>query len=282
MASRLDVLPRTGLIRRRCRSVGLMLLVVAMLLAWFFYQWQNLRRDSFTSGYLLIAAVFFLCAYNARKRFPSIHWLGSSSGWMQLHIYVALGSFAVFVWHVGLRVPNGILEGSLAAMYLTVFGSGLVGLFWTRTIPRRLTAVGEQVIFEQIPLLQRDVVRQVRGLLFESPGKSIVLCRFYVQRLADFFERSRPVSYLVRPRGHACRAIIREIEDLDRYLSAGHRETGRKLSELVRRKDDLDYHRALQGRLKIWLFLHIGLTYSLVIVAIVHGITVHAFHGGLR
>ncbi len=282
MAHQLKVLPRTALMQRRCRYAGLMLLVVAVLVAWFVYQRQNLQRDSFTSGYLLIGAVFFLAAYNLRKRIPSIPWLGSSSHWMQLHIYVALGSFFVFVWHVGLKIPNGVLEGCLAAMYLTVFASGLLGLFWTRTIPRRLTAVGEQVIFEQIPLLRREVVRQVRALLFESPAKSIVLCRFYVQRLAGFFERARPVSYLVRPNGHACRAIIREIEDLDRYLSIPHREAGRKLAELVRRKDDLDYHLALQGRLKIWLFLHIGLTYSLIIIAIVHGFTAHVFHGGLR
>jgi hypothetical protein len=74
---------------------------------------------------------------------------------------------------------------------------------------------------------------------------------------------------------------LSEIEDLDRYLAPPHRETGRKLADLVRRKDDLDYHRALQGRLKVWLFLHIGLTYSLVILAVAHGVAVHLFHGGL-
>jgi hypothetical protein len=169
----------------------------------------------------------------------------------------------------------------LGVLYLIVFGSGLLGLFWTRTIPRRLSAVGEQVIFEQIPLLRRLLIRQIHELLFQSSSKSVVLCRFYVQRLAGFFEQSRPVSYMVRPSGHACRELLSEIEDLDRYLSPPHRDIGRKLAEMVRRKDDLDYHLALQGRLKIWLFAHIGLTYSLVAVAIVHGVMVHAFHGGL-
>ncbi len=281
MAFQPKIRSRSSLNKRRWRNVGLLALVVSALWAWLYHQQQNLQRDSFTSGYILIGTVLFLAAYNIRKFLPFIPWLGSSASWMQFHIYVGLGSFFVFLWHVGLKLPNGIFESCLAALYVIVFGSGLLGLFWTRTIPRRLTAIGEQVIFEQIPLLRRQLVRQVQELLFQSPAKSVVLCRFYVQRLAGFFEQARPVSYLVRPSGHACRALLSEIEDLDRYLSPPHRDAGRKLAEMVRRKDDLDYHLALQGRLKIWLFAHIGLTYSLVIVAIVHGVMVHAFHGGL-
>jgi hypothetical protein len=136
-------------------------------------------------------------------------------------------------------------------------------------------------VFEQIPQLRRQLVGEVRDMLFQPPAKSVVLCQFYVQRLAKFFECGRPVSYLIRPTGQMCRALLSEIEGLDRYLSQPQRETGRKLADLVRRKDDLDYHLALQGRLRIWLFAHIGLTYSLVIIATVHGVMAHAFHGGL-
>lgn len=275
------VIPRNQLSRRRWRNAFLLVFVVAGLLAWLAYQQRHLHRDSFTSGYILIAALLFLAAYSLRKLIPSISWLGSSSQWMQLHIYAALGSFPIFVWHIGQRIPDGTLEAILAVMYLTVFVSGLLGLLWTRTIPRRLTAVGEQVIFEQIPFRRRQLVRQARALLFESPAASVVLGRFYARRLAGFFERERPVAYLMHPTGRARRAIIDEIEDLDRYLSPSHRETGRQLAELVRRKDDLDFHLALQGRLKLWLFVHIALTHSLILLATVHGIAAHAFHGGL-
>lgn len=278
---RSNALPRRSLVGRRIRSGAVLLVVLGFVIAWLVYQRQNLQRDSFTSGYLLIGAVCFLAAYNLRKRLPFIPWLGTSAGWMQLHIYVGLGSFALFAWHVGLRMPSGILESCLAGLYLAVFASGVLGLFWTRTIPRRLTAIRDQVIYEQIPAARRLVVAQVRTLLFDSPAKSLVLCRFYVQRLAVFFEQPREVAYLVRPSGSACRGLLNEIEDLNRYLSPAHRETGRMLAELVRRKDDLDYHQALQGRLKVWLFVHIGLTYGLILFALVHAVAVHAFHGGI-
>jgi hypothetical protein len=73
-----------------------------------------------------------------------------------------------------------------------------------------------------------------------------------------------------------------EIEDLDRYLSSDQRSLGQQLSQMVKKKDDLDYHAAQQGRLKIWLFAHIGFTYSLLLVSIIHGVMAHAFAGGLR
>jgi hypothetical protein len=48
----------------------------------------------------------------------------------------------------------------------------------------------------------------------------------------------------------------------------------------LRRKDDLDFHEARQKLLKLWLFGHIALTCTLVLLALVHGLVAHAFHGG--
>jgi hypothetical protein len=52
------------------------------------------------------------------------------------------------------------------------------------------------------------------------------------------------------------------------------------LFALVRRKDDLDFHEARQKLLKVWLFAHIGLTYALVLLALLHALMAHAFGGG--
>jgi hypothetical protein len=65
-----------------------------------------------------------------------------------------------------------------------------------------------------------------------------------------------------------------------RYLSDQEQAGCERLFALIRRKDDLDFHEARQGLLKLWLFVHIGLTCMLVIAAILHGILAHAFHGG--
>jgi len=45
-------------------------------------------------------------------------------------------------------------------------------------------------------------------------------------------------------------------------------------------KNNLDYQHALQMVLKGWLFVHIPLTYSLIVVAAVHGVLAYAFIDG--
>ena len=44
-------------------------------------------------------------------------------------------------------------------------------------------------------------------------------------------------------------------------------------------KDQLDFHQAMQGLLKGWLFVHIPLTYALLLFALVHLVLVYAFSG---
>jgi len=51
------------------------------------HQEENLRQASFTSGYFLAAGILFLALYNVRKRITGIP-VGSSTAWLQLHIYI--------------------------------------------------------------------------------------------------------------------------------------------------------------------------------------------------
>jgi hypothetical protein len=106
------------------------------------------------------------------------------------------------------------------------------------------------------------------------------LADFYAARLYDFFGRSRGFAYLVWPTAARRRALMAEMHDLRRYLSE-HEVVGcERLFSLVRRKDDLDFHDARQKVLKLWLFAHIALTYALIMLALLHGLLAHAFHGG--
>ncbi len=45
-----------------------------------------------------------------------------------------------------------------------------------------------------------------------------------------------------------------------------------QIVERIRAKDDLDFQQARQGVLKGWLFVHIPLTYSMLLAGMVHGI----------
>jgi hypothetical protein len=268
-------------VQRRFRNAGLTLIVLGAVWLWIRAQERALFATSFTSGYLLLAAVGFLALYNVRKKLPFLP-LGSSAAWLQWHLYVGMGTLVLFALHVGPKLPHGVLDSTLAAVYLLTAGSGLTGLYLSRTIPPQLARVGDEVIFERIPAFRRQICREAGDVVLASVAASgaTTLADFYTGRLYDFFERSRGLWYGLRPTTARRRALMREMHDLRRYLSDHEQGACERLFSLVRRKDDLDFQESRQRLLKLWLFAHIALTYALVLLALLHGLLAHAFHGG--
>ena len=264
----------------RRKKYALITVAAVLLIAGLVWLLQSrLLNSSFFTGYIFIGSLFFLTGLNMRKRLSFLPRIGSASFWMQLHIYVGLSTFAMFAMHVKWRVPDGGLEIFLSCLYFFVALSGVYGLYVTRILPKRLTAINEEIIFERIPAFRQRLAAQARAIALEACETSEVLAKFYTNRLIYFFERPRSLAYMVSPSGSKRRQLVGEIEALDRFLGEDQRAASRELAGLVRQKDDLDFHRAIQGRLKIWLFAHIGVTYSLLVVAVVHGIMAHAFSG---
>ena len=274
-------IPRSQFNRRRLKRLALTAVVTVAIVFLLVQLDRNLRHSSYVSGYILLGSIIFLTAFNLRKRITFLPNIGTAAMWMQIHIYVGLSTFLIFGFHIAWKVPNGMLEGSLAILYLIVALSGVYGLVITRLVPKRLTSIGEEVIFERIPAIRRDMASEVRTLAMMGVGQSNVIPKFYLNRLLPFFEKPRGVGYMLLPSGRRKRRLLTELSDLQRYLSEEQREVSSHLSNFISRKDDLDYHVAMQGRLKLWLFLHIGFTYSLLAVSILHGVLVHAFAGGL-
>ncbi|MEX2315727.1 MAG: hypothetical protein WD669_01155 [Pirellulales bacterium] len=267
--------------RRRIRNAALTLLVLAAIWAWIRAEEHSLRQTTFATGYLLLAAVGFLVLYGIRKRLPFLP-LGSSTAWLQWHLYVGIGTLAVFAMHVKTALPNGILETTLAVVYLLTFASGVIGLYLTRTVPPQLARLGQEVIYERIPALRRAVWRSADDAVLAAVAASgaTTLADFYTGRLYDFFARPRPVWYQLRPTTAGRRALLGQMQDVRRYLSDQEQGACEELFALVRRKDDLDFQEARQKLLKVWLFAHIGLTYVLVLLALLHALLAHAFQGG--
>jgi hypothetical protein len=268
-------------LRRRLRNIGLTAMAVGAVWLWTRAEERQLGASAFTTGYLLLAAVLFLALYNVRKKLSFLP-LGTSATWLQWHLYAGIGSMGLFALHAGFPWPSGILNSTLAAVYLATVMSGLVGLFLTRTIPRQLARVGEELIYERIPVLRLQVRTQARDAVLQSVTASgaTTLADFYVDRLFNFFHRPRGLGYFIRPTTARRRSLMAELTAVRRYLSDQEQTAWERLFALLRRKDDLDFHEARQRLLKGWLFVHIGLTYGLVVLALLHGFLALAFSGG--
>ncbi|HXU77590.1 MAG TPA: hypothetical protein VN794_13540 [Methylomirabilota bacterium] len=233
----------------------------------------------YLTGWGLFIVILFLSAYNGRKKLPFLP-LGSSETWLQVHVYLGLATAVIFLFHIRFRVPTGWFEGALAWLYGLVMLSGIFGLAVTRFLPRRLTARGGEVIYEKIPGLRHDLRQQAEAIALGGEQPSTTLAEFYARRLDAFFAEPRNFVHHLAESRRPLNALVAELEDLRRYQA--EKERVEQLLTLVRQKDALDYHRALQSMLKLWLFVHLPLTWSLLIFSLVHIALVYGFAGGIK
>lgn len=270
-----------SLVSRRLRNAALLVAALAAIAAWVRWQESRFGHVDFHTGYLLFGSLVFLALYNLRKKLFVLTWT-TSAGWLQAHIYVALGTAFVFGVHVGWHVPQGILEGALALMYLATFVSGVIGLYWSRTLPPKLALVSQEVIYERIPMLRAQMRERAEAAALAAVRASgaTTLGEYYAQHLQSYFAGPRGLGYYLRPTTSRRRELLAGLTALGRYLSETEQKHCEQLFALVRRRDDLDFHAAVQWRLKTWLFVHIGLTYPLLVVAALHGWLAHLFDGG--
>ena len=243
----------------------------------------SLGNADFFTGWSLFGAVVFLALFNIRKKLPFLP-LGSAAAWLNTHLYVGWFSIGLYFAHVGVRVPDGTLEIAIAALFLVVASSGVFGLFLSRSLAKRLTASGEEVIFERIPAFRAILRQEADELVLRSVSESgtSTLADYYTARLQPFFDGPRDFMGHLFGSRRARFALQSEIRSLTRYLDDSGREFQERLTDLVHRKVDLDHHYALQTMLKGWLFIHIPLTYSLLILIVIHLVLALAFSGGLR
>ena len=235
----------------------------------------------YLTGWGLFAVILFLSVYNARKKLPFLP-LGTSESWLQVHIYLGFFTFLLFVIHLNWRSPRGPFEAVLALLFLLVSGSGVVGLFLTRTLARRLSSRGGEVLFEKIPGLRHALKTDAEQLSVGADSRSPMIAEFYTTQLAPFFAAPRNFWLHLAESRRPAGALLMELEDLLRFATEADSKTIEKLATLVRQKNGLDYHRSLQLALRLWLFVHIPLTYGLLVFIALHVILVFGFSGGAQ
>tara|TARA_B100000315_G_C14479683_1_gene542293 strand:+ start:125 stop:949 length:825 start_codon:yes stop_codon:yes gene_type:complete len=269
---------------RRLRNVGFAILVVVPTAILIGLQAFNvaLYQEQFLSGWLLLGAILLLVLYNVRKKISMLP-IGTAANWLQLHIYLGLISIFLFLLHINWRIPDGWLEGLLAVFFIGVSLSGVIGLYLNRRLSKLLTRRGEEVIFERIPGFIAKLRNEAEALVLECAvnTSSSTISDHYGDHLAPFFSGPKNLIRHFRGSRRALFDLVKQTSNMDRYLNDKEREFAEKLRQLIEKKDELDYQYSLQAILKAWLFVHIPLTYGMIILAAIHLVLAYAFSGGL-
>lgn len=271
----------TSLRRRRIIASSLTLVaVIATALA--VQSTANRLGDTATAtGWTLLVSTTGLYLLSLRKKLIQ-HRLGPVSAWLQMHTY--MGSFAsiVFLMHIGWPI-RGWFEIALATCFTIVAVTGIVLTYMSRSLPRRLAAIKQDFRLELIPALRLSVTKDAHELAIQSAsfGEGATLVEYYQRRLLPFFLSRRSLLYRLIPTGYTRRQLLRELNDLDRYLAHQGLQSRQQLASMVQAKDDLDYHYALQTRLRMMFAMHIALTWSLAVMIAIHVVLVYRFQGAM-
>jgi hypothetical protein len=261
---------------------GVLLCCASAAAVWaYFFFFGKVRRIDYLSGWALLAVMLFLALYNGRKKLPFLP-LGSSELWLKLHVWLGYFALALFAIHLQFRVPTGWFEIALALLFGIVMVSGIFGLMLSRQIPKRLTTLGSEILFERIPTHRRLVLDRAEKLALASSSETqaATLLDFYAKNLRGFFASRPPFWRNFIGAGRSLSRMLVQVEDLKRYTNPREKEILAELAELAREKYRLEYHYSLQGVLKAWLFVHIPFTYSLLLFSFVHVLLVFAFSSG--
>ncbi len=273
--------PVTALAARRRRNIALAAAVALSMLAVWWLGARSLGDARVVTGWTLVALITVLGLFSVRKAVPTLP-LWSAAAWLQAHIYLGLLAGLAFVLHTDLRWPNGVLDTVLWLTVVLVWLSGAIGLALTRVLPRRAAAAGPRVIFERIPARRADLAREVEQMVMEASHElmSSTLIDYYLSELHAFFSGPRNLLAHLTGIGGRLPHLERQLDALDRYTDATGRDTLARIRARVREKDALDRHYALEGALKLWLFVHIPLSWAMLPLVAVHIVLAYAFGAG--
>jgi hypothetical protein len=230
------------------------------------------------TGWFVFAVLAGLGAFNSRKRLSMVP-LGSAALWLQIHVAGGFLALALFWLHTRTLWPHGLYEQVLALCFYAASLSGIIGWLLQRSLPRRLTATGVEILYERIPAEIANLRAQAESLVLEctKATERETLARHYTETLDWFFRRPRFLrNHLFG--GKMARAWQRQqFGTIRRYLDGREAIFLDRLNAIAEYKTDVDFHYAAQTVMKLWLFLHLPLAIGTLLLAVWHILLIHIY-----
>jgi hypothetical protein len=268
--------------QRRLRNLAVTGSLAGMIVAIELLYDMSLRDSAFMNGWVLFAAMVVLALFNARKKLNIVPMVVPTAIWLQVHVYLGCLCLLLFLLHTDFALPTGTFEIMLWGIYMALTLSGLIGLLFSRILPHRISARGERVLFERIPVLRAQIAAQVQDLAMASvaEAKGSSIADFYVAELGPYLQRPRHLLGHLLGANRPERRLHVAIRERERYLDDRGRQILEEIDRLVTAKADLDYQYAMQLTMKSWLFFHLPLSYAVMLFTLAHVMIVYAFASG--
>jgi hypothetical protein len=224
-----------------------------------------------TAGYLLILLLAF---YGIRKRWYRSR-LGTLEQWLQSHIYLGILVLVLLVLHTGGRFHDTVAVTTLVLCAVVVL-SGIAGAIFFVTVPRVLTEVESNLTVDEISQQLNQLAKQMARL---ATGRSDAFVRIHDGLIAEsmpgwlagwrlLFARLRRRSNQTPADWSKLLALVgRDEQEALRQLLVVSRQRKELLIRLM-------YQQRYKNILEFWLYIHVPVTFALIVFGTMHVIAV--------
>jgi hypothetical protein len=210
--------------------------------------------------------------------------------WRKIHILIGYLLVAVFLSHSNLSLPYTGFEWALWIGFVLVSLSGIFGTYLAWSL-RAKGGLDDGISYDRIPIRLVELSRDVRAIsATPEPAATAIglpvppydawIIDLYANHLRDFFESPRNFSSHLIGSRRPLKLLMDEIDGLSRYLDERGKEKLTAIRDMVIEKDRLDFARVHLGLTRGWLFVHVPVTYGLIVLSICHVLVVYSFSSG--
>lgn len=290
---------------------GTLIVLVASLVAYVVYAIVSVRgamggsAGGIVFGSVGSALMLFAGLLGARKRVPTWR-IGRGTTWMRGHLWLGLLSFPLILFHSGFRFGGGSLTRTLMILFVVVIVSGVAGAVIQEFIPRMMTrTVPMETIYEQIDHVREQLVEEAQtavvdicgalegdlaragelerataasagtrgGLTFASGlaadmRVSATIREFFQTQVKPYLERSGKHGSALAKEDNA-RGMFRDLRVL---IPNALWPRLADLENICDEKRQLDRQRRMHHLLHGWLFVHVPLSYAILVLGAIHAV----------
>lgn len=267
-----------------------LIVVISSALFWLVSVYDSALRDPrYLDGWILAVGMALQLLFHAAN---TRAWLKpvSAARWRKFHVFLGYLLIPVFVSHSAFTLPDTGLEWALWGGFVVVAASGALGVYlaWFSIA---CAGLHEHPGYDHIARRRAELARDIQtivagatpaaaaGPLPEAPYDAWIK-ELYANHLHDFLNGPRNLVSHLAGSPRPLKRLTDEIDTLSGYVDRACQEQLEMIRELVVKKDREDLAAAYLGLARAWPYIHVPVTYGLLVVTVLHVLVVYAYSSG--
>jgi hypothetical protein len=214
----------------------------------------------------------------------------SSARGRTFHIFLGYLLIAAFISHSNFSLPDTGFEWALWACFVLITLTGIFGTYlaWSLQAKRGIdNSIGYDRISVRRAELARDLYAAVaktesaaHAIALPAPHYDAWIMDLYSKYLEDFFQGERNFAAHLIGSQRPLKRLTDEIDNLSPYVDKRSQEKLATIKDLVIEKDRLDFAYVYRALTQGWQYVHVPVTYALIVLTVLHALVVYAFSSG--